>query len=286
MGVAVLRPGVLLTMIRIEHTLFSLPFAYTGAFLAAQGFPGWDKLLWITLAMVGAHGGSMAWNRAADAKYDAVNPRTREWALPQGQIDPGEVIIFALGNLVLLVYAAYRLGPICFYLSPAATFFLVFYSYTKRFTSLCHFFLGGTLGLGPVGAWLAVTGRVELAPAVLWAAVTLWVGGFDIFYQAVDVEVDRKLGLHSLPVRLGVGPSLLVGVGCHVLTLSLLLLLWRVAGLGPLYLLGLALLLLLFVWEVSLLKGRRPEKLGAAFNVNLAAGVVVFAFTLLDVLTI
>ncbi len=127
---------------------------------------------------------------------------------------------------------------------------------------------------------------MELAPAILWAAVTLWVGGFDIFYQAVDVEVDRRLGLHSLPVRLGVGRSLLVGVGCHVATLLLLVLLGRLAGLGPLYLLGLALLLLLFVWEVALLKGHRPERLGAAFNVNLAAGVLVFAFTLLDVLTI
>ncbi|MGI6557831.1 MAG: UbiA-like polyprenyltransferase [Limnochordia bacterium] len=281
-----MRLGVLLTMIRMEHTLFSLPFAYTGAFLAAGGFPGWDKLLWITVAMVGAHGGAMAWNRLADAGYDAVNPRTREWALPQGQIEPAEVIVFALGNFLLLVYAAYRLEPICFYLAPAAVFFLVSYSYTKRFTSLCHFFLGGTLGLGPVGAWLAVTGRVELAPAILWAAVTLWVGGFDIFYQAADVEVDRRLGLHSIPVRLGVGRSLLVGVGCHVATLFLLVLLGRFAGLGPLYLLGLAFLLLLFVWEVALLKGHRPERLGAAFNVNLAAGVLVFAFTLLDVLTI
>jgi len=113
-------------MIRMEHTLFSLPFAYTGAFLAARGFPGWGRLFWITLAMVGAHGGAMAWNRLADARYDAVNPRTKEWALPQGKVRPAEVVVFALANFLLLAYAAYRLEPVCFFLAPAAIVFLVF----------------------------------------------------------------------------------------------------------------------------------------------------------------
>lgn len=277
--------ALFLELVKFPHTAFALPFAFTGAILAAQGIPSWRTLFWILMAMVGVRTGAMAFNRLADWRLDALNPRTKDRALPRGLLKVGEVALFTLFSFGLFLYAAYQLNPLCFTLAPLAIAIVSLYSYTKRFTPLTHFFLGLALSLAPIGAWLAVTGTFSLPPLVLGAAVLTWVAGFDILYALADIDFDRSHGLHSIPARFGPKAGILLSRALHLFTVLLLTLLIPLYGLGPFYLLGLAFSSALLFYEHFLLGRYGMAKLEVAFfNVNGVFSFSLFFFTLLDLL--
>lgn len=286
----VLRPvirktGLFLELIKFPHTVFALPFAFMGAILAARGIPAWPTLLWILLAMVGARSGAMAMNRLADRELDVLNPRTRERALPKGLVRRGEVILFTIASFALFLFAASRLNPLCLKLAPLAMAVLILYPYTKRFTALSHLILGLALALAPLGAWIAVTGRVAAAPAVLGLAVLLWVAGFDILYALADIDFDRTAGLHSMPARFGAAGSMAISRTFHALTILLLLSLMPLMDLRYFYVTGVILAAGLLLYEHLLLIRYGLKRLDAAFfTTNGILSIALFCFTLLDVL--
>jgi 4-hydroxybenzoate polyprenyltransferase len=274
---------ILLDMIKFEHTIFALPFAFTGALLAADGLPPWNTVLWIAAAMFGARSAAMGFNRWADRSFDAENPRTKNRALPLGLVTPAQVILFTAVSSALLMLAACMLNPLSFYLSPVALAVVFFYSYTKRFTYLSHAFLGLAICLSPIGAWIAVTGRLEPPALVLGAAVLFWLLGFDVLYALQDMEFDREAGLHSIPQRFGVRRSLWISRASHAVTMAALLWLSVLLSLGWLYLAGVFLALCLIVYEHALVKENDLSKLDIAFfNMNGYISVTVFLFTLMD----
>lgn len=276
---------IILEMIKFEHTIFALPFAFTAALMALRGLPSWGQTLWIVLAMVGARSAAMGFNRWADRKIDGENPRTKTRALPAGLVTPAQVVLFIIGSSALLVFAAYMLNPLSFRLSPIALAIVFFYSYTKRFTFLSHVFLGLAIAGAPLGAWIAVTGRLELPALVLGAAVLFWLTGFDILYALQDMDFDRKAGLHSIPQQFGVRKSLWISRLAHAVTISGLLWLYVLLPLGWFYLLGVALAALLILYEHLLVKENDLSKLDMAFfNMNGYISVTVFACTFLDAL--
>ena len=226
---------VFLEMIKFSHTIFALPFALTGALLAARGLPSGAQLFWICLAMVGARTAAMGLNRLIDAEIDARNPRTAGRAIPAGLIGKGVTLTFICASLALLLVAAARLNPLCLKLSPLALFFLVLYSYCKRFTALAHVVLGICLAAAPIGAWIAIRGSIDLPALILGGIVLFWVAGFDILYALQDLEFDRNAGLHSIPVALGVNGSLWAARLFHLVMLGLLVGLYMVMQLGGLF---------------------------------------------------
>jgi 4-hydroxybenzoate polyprenyltransferase len=254
-----------------------------GAILAARGIPSMATLLWILLAMVGARSGAMAVNRLVDQEFDARNPRTRERALPKGLVGRGEVTVFAIGSFALFLFAASRLNPLCLTLAPFAMAIVIAYPYTKRFTFLSHLILGFALAMAPLGGWIAVTGRVDIAPAVLGLAVLLWVAGFDILYALADIDFDRSAGLYSIPARFGAAGGMAVSRVLHALTLVLLILLIPLSGLRYLYLTGVVLAFALLLYEHLLLIRYGLKRLDAAFfTANGMLSIALFCFTLLD----
>jgi 4-hydroxybenzoate polyprenyltransferase len=276
---------VILEMIKFEHTIFALPFAFTGALLAARGLPSWSTVLWISAAMVGARSAAMGFNRWADRVFDAENPRTSMRALPQGLVTPAQVILFTAVSSALLVYAAYRLNTLSFVLSPVALAVVFFYSYTKRFTFLSHAFLGLAICLAPIGSWIAVTGKIEPPALVLGAAVLFWLLGFDVLYALQDMDFDRKSGLHSIPQQFGVGRSLWISRISHAVTMAALFWLYALLSLGWLYLVGVIIALCMIIYEHTLVSENDLSKLNMAFfNMNGTISVTIFVFTLLDVL--
>ncbi len=279
------RVRVFLEMIKFSHTIFALPFAFTGAVLAARGKPTAAQILWILLAMVGARTAAMGMNRFIDADIDARNPRTASRAIPAGLIGKGTVLVWIGASIALLLFAAARLNPLCLKLAPVALFFLVLYSYCKRFTALAHVVLGICLAAAPLGAWIAIRGTIDLPAILLGLAVLFWVAGFDICYALQDLEFDRAAGLHSIPVRLGVNGSLWAARLCHLIMLALLALLWPLAILGPIYLAGIVVVTLLLGYEHWLLRDGDLSKLDAAFfNMNGYISVTLFLFTFIDLL--
>ncbi len=279
------RIRVFLEMIKFSHTIFALPFAFTGAVLAARGLPTLYQGCWIVLAMVGARTAAMGLNRLIDAEIDARNPRTSGRAIPAGLLGKGTVAACVAVATALLLYAASRLNPLCLYLSPVALFFLVLYSYCKRFTSLAHVVLGLCLGAAPVGAWIAVKGTAELPALLLGAAVLFWSAGFDILYALQDLEFDRASGLHSIPARLGVRGSLVAARLFHLVMVALLLSLLFLMHLGMLYLAGVVAASAMLLHEHRLLKDGDLSKLDMAFfNMNGYISLTVFFFTLADLL--
>ena len=281
---AVSRIRVFLEMIKFSHTIFALPFALTGAVLAARGVPTLYRIFWIVMAMIGARTAAMGLNRLIDAEIDARNPRTSGRAIPAGLLGKGTVAVFVAVAVALLLFAASRLNPLCFYLAPVALFFLVLYSYCKRFTSLAHLVLGLCLGAAPVGAWIAVKGALELPPIILGCAVLFWSAGFDVLYALQDLEFDRASGLHSIPVRLGVRGSLLAARIFHLVMMILLVTLMVMMHLGLFFLGGLLVTAAMLVHEHRLLKDGDLSKLDMAFfNVNGYISLVVFLCTLADV---
>ncbi len=254
-----------LEMIKFEHSVFALPFALTGAMLAVDGWPTWHQVFWIIVAMVGARSAAMAFNRIADRKIDARNPRTQSRALPAGRLTLRFAAGFTMAACGLLVLAAWELNPLAFKLSPIALALLLLYSYTKRFTALSHIVLGACLGLAPVAAWIALRGDVSLSVILLGVAVTLWVAGFDMIYACQDVTFDRTAGLHSIPRRFGVAAALYLSAALHVLMLGLLVMVALMSGLGWIALGGLVAVAALLAYEHLLVKPSDLSRLNAAF---------------------
>ncbi len=284
---ALLLKKVLITleMVKIEHTIFALPFALLGAFLAAHGLPSPAQIGWILLAMVGARSAAMAFNRLVDLPYDARNPRTANRALPRNLLSASFVVFFIVVFSTALVFAAYMLNRLTFMLSPVALAIIFLYSYTKRFTWLTHMFLGLSLACAPIGAWIAVRGDLRLAPLVLGLAVILWVAGFDIIYSCQDVEFDSKELLYSIPRRFGVAVALWISAILHLVMIAVLGLLFLHEGLGVISLAGLCLVAILLAYEHSLVRPSDLSRVNAAFfTVNGWISVLLFVTTSLDLI--
>jgi 4-hydroxybenzoate polyprenyltransferase len=270
-----------LDAIKFEHTVFALPFAYVAMVLAADGWPGWRVVVWVTLAMVGARTLAMSVNRLADRWIDARNPRTRGRHLPAGLLAPAQVAVAAVAAGGLLLVSAAMLNPLCLALSPLAVLFLVGYSYTKRFTWLSHWILGFTDGIAAAGGWIAVRGQFDPPAFILWFALTVWIAGFDLIYACQDVEFDRAERLHSFPARFGIAAALRTAQVCHVLTVAAFALLGGTLGLGVLYWAGVAAVAGLLVYEHSLVSPGDLSRLDVAFfNVNGYIAVILLAAVL------
>ena len=279
------KVGIVLEMIKFEHTVFALPFALASALVAANGLPAWRTLGWILVAMVGARSAAMAFNRIADTRLDALNPRTADRALPRGLVSIGGAWTLVAVSAGLLVSAAYMLNPLAFALSPLALIAVLTYSYSKRFTSFSHLWLGLCLGIAPVGAWVAVRGEIGFAPMVLSAAVMLWTAGFDIIYSLQDLDFDRKTGLISLPARIGPGRALLVSRLFHTGTVALLARFGVLCGMGTFYYAGVVLAALSLAYEQSIVSANDISRVNAAFfTANGFVSLVVLAFVAADVL--
>ena len=276
---------VTLEMIKWEHSIFALPFALCGAMLAAGGWPSARQLFWIVVAMVTARSAAMAFNRLADKRIDAANPRTSTRALPAGQLSSGFVALFVVGAAALFVVAAWKLNRLAFLLSPVALAVVLFYSYTKRFTRWSHLVLGLALGIAPAAAWIAVRGALDRRILLLTAAVTFWVAGFDVLYSCQDFEFDSRNGLHSVPRYFGISGALWVARGFHLVMMALLVALLLSFGLGKLALAGVLLVGVLLAYEHSLVAADDLSQLNAAFfTMNGVISMVFFVFVAGDIL--
>jgi 4-hydroxybenzoate polyprenyltransferase len=258
-------------LIRFSHTVFALPFALASVALAWPSHPvTLRSIFWILIAMVGARSAAMAFNRLVDRKFDARNPRTRQWELPQGKVKVWEAVILTVGSSLVFVYAAYQLNFVCFVLSPVALTIVFFYSLTKRFTWASHLFLGLALSLAPMGAWLAVAGepidlRALATPFFLGLAVLFWLAGFDVIYSLQDHEFDRKQGLYSIPVRFGVAAALRFSSLCHVFTVIFLAAVGLSAQMGAIYWFGFAMVSTILLWEHRLVTPTDLSRINRAF---------------------
>src|SRR5919107_2739195 len=268
-----------LEMIKIEHTLFALPFALLGAVLAAGGLPTARQALWITLAMVGARSAAMAFNRIADRAYDAANPRTAARAIPAGRLSVSFVWAFTLASAALFFVSAAILNRLALVLSPVALASVLLYSYTKRFTSLSHLVLGWCLSIAPTGAWIAVRGAIDApTPLLLSLVVLLWTAGFDVLYACQDYDFDRAAGLRSIPARVGVGRALWVARLLHAGAFAALAGLYFLTGLGAVALAGVAGVGALLVYQHSLVRADDLSRLNAAFfTTNAFVSVILLA---------
>jgi 4-hydroxybenzoate polyprenyltransferase len=279
------RIRIFLEMIKFSHTIFALPFAFTGAVLAARGLPSLYQTFWIVMAMVGARTAAMGLNRIIDAEIDAKNPRTQSRAIPAGLLNKGTVSLFVMFAVSLMFYAAHRLNPLCLYMSPVILFFLVLYSYCKRFTALSHIVLGICISFAPLGAWIAIQGEIGLPAILLAASVVFWLAGFDTLYALQDLEFDRAHGLHSIPVRLGVTGSLWTARVFHVVMLGFLAALPATMDLGAFYLTGIGITTCLIFYEHWILRNGDLKKLDIAFfNMNIYISITIFIFTLIDIM--
>jgi 4-hydroxybenzoate polyprenyltransferase len=277
--------GTTLEMIKWEHSIFALPFALCAAMLAAGGWPSALQLCWIIVCMVSARSAAMAFNRLADAQMDAANPRTATRAIPAGALSMKFVALFVATASVVFVIAAGQLNRLTLYLSPVALAIVLLYSFTKRFTRWSHLVLGFALGVAPAAAWIAVRGSLDARILVLTAAVTFWVGGFDVLYACQDLEFDRRYGLNSIPQAYGLRAALALARVLHGFMLALLLVLVVVFGMGKIALVGVAVVALLLGYEHSLVSSRDLSKLNAAFfTMNGVIAVVFFAFVAADLL--
>lgn len=275
--------GIIFSDIKLQHTVFALPFAIMSAFLAAEGFPEIEKLLWILLAMVAARSCAMAFNRIVDARYDALNPRTQGRALPAGKIGTGAYVVFLVASSVIFIFAAAMLNQLAFYLSPVALAIVFFYSLTKRFTAYSHFWLGLAISVAPVGAWVAIREEISLLSLVLGAAVVFWLVGFDIIYACLDVEPDTRNKLNSIPQKFGVERALGFAKAAHAIMILFLLALIVSPLLGGLYLMAVAMVAGLLWYEHSLVSGRDLSKVNVAFfNVNGWISLSLMALVIVD----
>ena len=273
------------SMVKLEHTVFALPYAYTGAILALGQVPSAGQLFWITVAMVGARSLAMALNRLIDSAIDARNPRTARREIPAGLLTRTNVIAFAAGSLIVFLVAVWQLAPITRWLWPIPVAGFVIYPYLKRFTWLCHPFLGAVDGLAPVGGWVAVTNHVTGTPFLLGGAVALWIGGFDIIYATMDLEIDRSQDLHSIPRRFGIATALRITRVAHFCSVVLLVWLGLTLGLGPLYYLGVAVVAALLAYENSIVSADDLSRVDMAFlTMNGVIALVFLAGVLADAL--
>ncbi len=269
-----------LDMIKFEHTVFALPFAFMGAFLAAGGIPEYSKCLWILLAMVGARTAAMGFNRIIDLRYDCENPRTKGHALPRGTIRINQAWFFVILAVVLFFFAAYKLNRLTFLLSPLALAVVLSYSFTKRFTWLSHIFLGLALGIAPTAGWIAVSGSFHITSIILSAAVIFWVAGFDIVYACMDFDFDRSVGLHSIPCRFGKEKALSFSVGFHALAFVLFVFSGITAGLGWVYYAGIALTGAALILQHILVTPKDLSKINLSFfTLNGLISITLFLAT-------
>jgi len=268
-----------LAMIKFEHTLFALPFAFLGAVLAANGLPSWWQILWITVAMFGARSAAMTFNRIIDRKFDAKNPRTANRELPSGKLSVSFAWAFFIASVILFEIAAYSLNWLTFALSPVALLSILGYSYAKRFTSLAHLILGWSLAISPTAAWIAVRGAIDSeVPILLSLLVMMWTAGFDVLYACQDYEFDKKAGLRSIPARFGIKNSLRIARLFHVQAFIVLLLLYLVTELGWLAFLGVLAVGGLMIYQHTLVKPNDLSRMNAAFfTTNAFVSVILFA---------
>ncbi|MGC8763854.1 MAG: UbiA-like polyprenyltransferase [Acidobacteriota bacterium] len=279
------RLRTVLEMIKFQHTVFALPFAMLAMVWAAGGWPGWRVFLWILGAMVGARSAAMTFNRLADRRYDARNPRTQGWPLVTGEVSPAFAWLFLLASIGLLEISAWQLNTLCLALSPLALAVLLGYSLTKRFTVLCHFILGFADGISAPGAWIAVTATLQGSGPAWWlcGAMTFWIAGFDLLYALQDVDFDRAQGLHSFPARFGVVPALWLSAACHGFTVVLLGVAGLSAGAGPVFWAVVAAIAAALAWEHLLVRPGDLSRLNAAFfTVNGYVALGIFLGGLLD----
>lgn len=273
------------SFVRFSHSVFALPFALTGALLALHRTGDWTaanagrRLLWIVLAMVAARSAAMGFNRLVDARYDALNPRTAMREIPRGAMTRLEATMFVLVSSAVFVFASWQLSDLCLLLSPVALAIVFWYSLAKRFTSYTQLFLGLAMAVAPVGGWLAAGGRAGWEPWLLGMAIGTWVGGFDVLYACQDLEFDRSHGLRSIPVRFGVGRSLVISRLMHVVTVVCLGALASVADLGYVYLAGVASVAVLLAYEQSLVSETDLSQVKRAFDLNGYVGILYFAST-------
>ena len=278
-------PRRFVSLVKLVHTVFALPFAYVGALLAVDGIPSAADLVWVTVAMVGARSLAMALNRLIDAEIDARNPRTARRELPSGVLTRVQVAVFCAASLALFLVAVFQLDPLVRWLWPIPVIGFVIYPYLKRFTWLTHLWLGAVDGLAPVGAWVAITGELPLAAWLLGGAVAAWIAGFDCFYALLDAEVDRRERLHSVATRFGERGAFAAARLLHVLTVALLAAAGALMPVGVAYWLGVAAVAALLLYEHSLVRPGDLRRLDAAFfTVNGVISVVFFGFVLADVL--
>jgi 4-hydroxybenzoate polyprenyltransferase len=277
------RVGEYLEMVKVAHTVFALPFALMGAFLAAGGMPAGRTVFYIVLAMVGGRSAAMGFNRVVDAEIDARNPRTKGRAIPAGQVSKPMAGAFIFLSVLLLMLSAAKLNSLCLKLSPVLLLLLFSYSYTKRFTWMSHVVLGLCLGAAPLAAWIAVTGAFDPRILAVSFAVLCWVAGFDVLYALQDIEFDRSMGLHSIPRFLGVGRSLWVARAFHFAMAALLLLGYHIFKLGWWYLAGWGLCAAVLIYEHAILSEDDLSRLNVAFfNLNGAVSIALCLFTYLD----
>lgn len=280
---------IILEMIKFEHTVFALPFAFFGAMLGAYivngTMPTFSQWIWITVAMVGARSAAMSLNRVIDEQIDKHNPRTATRAIPAGLVSKIEVLLFIIISFGLLFYAAFKLNMLAVYLLPVAVFFLVIYSYTKRFTWMCHIVLGVTIGIAPLGGWVGATGTLTWEALLLFLAVALWTAGFDVIYATQDAEYDREHKLFSIPSRFGIGRALKIARFLHVISFLSFLGLFFFTELSWLYFMGVLIAGAIMIYEHSLVSEDDLSKLDVAFfTMNGILSIVMFVFAMGDVL--
>ena len=267
-----------LEMIKFEHTLFALPFAFLGAILAANGLPTWQQIVWITVAMVGARSAAMTFNRIIDIDFDAANPRTANRELPTGRLSVGFAWAFLFVSIAVFLFAAWSLNWLTFALSPVALLSVLGYSYAKRFTAFAHLMLGWALSISPTAAWIAVRGTIDSeVPILLSLLVLMWTAGFDVMYACQDYEFDKKAGLRSIPARFGIRNALWIARLFHVQAFIALVLLYLVTGLGWLALAGVIAVGLLLIYQHTLVRPTDFSRMNAAFfTTNAFVSVILF----------
>ena len=268
-----------LSMIKFEHTLFALPFAFLGAVLAADGLPAWWQILWITVAMFGARSAAMTFNRIIDRRFDAANPRTANRELPSGKLSVNFAWMFFIVSVALFEIAAYSLNWLTLLLSPVALLSVLGYSYAKRFTSFAHLILGWALAISPTAAWIAVRGTLDSeVPLLLSLLVMMWTAGFDVLYACQDYEYDVKAGLRSIPARFGIKNALNIARLLHFQAFIVLVVLYLVTGLGWLALIGVLAVGALMIYQHTLVKPNDLSRMNAAFfTTNAFVSVILFA---------
>lgn len=283
------RLKTLYDFVKFEHTVFALPFAYAGMLLASmqvlgRPWPGFETFLWVTLAMVGARTAAMAANRLIDARIDAANPRTANREIPKGKVTPSQATWLTIGSLALLAFSAWQLGPLCLALMPIAVFFLIVYPYTKRFTWLCHVWLGVTDGAAAAGGWIAVTGRFDAGAWLLWLVVIVWMVGLDVIYATQDVDFDRRHGVQSIPARFGVPRALGIAKVSHLLTFLALVAVGVAAGAAWPYFVATLVMGGILAYEHAIVN---PQDLGrvnvAFFDANMWLSLTMLAGVVVDV---